>query len=350
MSLAAHVGVQLGSFRLQIALEAQAGEVVAVVGPNGSGKTTLLRALCGVQPLASGRIELDGRVLDDPAARLLVPPEDRSCGFVHQDWLLFPHLSALDNVAFGLRCHGAERAEARSVAGTWLERMGLHGRAQLKPGRLSGGQAQRVALARALAPDPHLLLLDEPTSALDAATRGDVRRELRRHLGAFGGCCVLATHDLLDAAVLADRVVVVEGGARTQEGTLDEVVARPRTPYVAALVGKNLLRGTAEGTRFTLESGATLSLSRPDQGHRLVALSPRDVRFSPSPPAGFREAAWPARVEEIDRLGDQVRVRLDGPAVLAAEVPTTDLAKLHVGDGDTVWVWVEARSVQTYPA
>ncbi len=154
MSLQADVVVTVGDFSEQVGLEVGDGEVVAVLGPNGSGKSTLLRALAGIQPLHAGRIELDGVALDDPATGTLVPPEHRPCGVVFQDYLLFPHLNAQANVAFGLRNRGATKAEAASRALEWLGRMGVAEQAFMKPGRLSGGQAQRVALARALAIGP----------------------------------------------------------------------------------------------------------------------------------------------------------------------------------------------------
>jgi len=144
------------------------GRTLALLGPNGAGKSTALRALAGLQPLAAGRVQLGDRVLDDPADRTFVRPEDRSVGVVFQDYLLFAHLSALENVAFGLRARGLPRRVAQDTARTWLRRVGLTERDRSKPRTLSGGQAQRVALARALATEPELLLLDEPLAALDA--------------------------------------------------------------------------------------------------------------------------------------------------------------------------------------
>src|SRR5262245_16350226 len=210
MSLAAHVRIELDGFTLDVELAIAPGQTVAVVGPNGAGKTTLLRALAGLRGLSAGRIELDGTVYDDPDARIYVPPEARPVGVMFQDNLLFPHLTALENVAFGLRARGLSRREARQRAADWLQRVGLDGRTRARPRELSGGQAQRVALARALASDPAMLLLDEPLAALDATTRNEVRRDLRRHLTTFRGVRVLITHDPIDAAVLADHMVVLD--------------------------------------------------------------------------------------------------------------------------------------------
>ncbi|HEV2476356.1 MAG TPA: ATP-binding cassette domain-containing protein, partial [Candidatus Dormibacteraeota bacterium] len=232
MSLEVEVRTRLGSFDLDMRLAAREDEVVALLGPNGAGKTTLLRAIAGLAPIDSGHIELDGQVLEDAATGRYVPTEDRSVGFVFQDYLLFPHLNVIDNVAFGLRSRGVDRAEARRRAAAWLERVGLKTRAQARPSELSGGERQRVALARALAPDPHLLLLDEPLAALDATTRAEVRRDLKEHLSSFNGVRVLVTHDPLEAAILADRLVVMEAGRHVQTGTPVEVTEHPRSKYV----------------------------------------------------------------------------------------------------------------------
>ncbi|HEX2373012.1 MAG TPA: ATP-binding cassette domain-containing protein, partial [Actinomycetota bacterium] len=176
MSLEARVELLLGQLHLDVDLAVASGELVVLLGPNGAGKTTLLRALAGLVPLDRGRVVLDGRVLEDAESGEWVATERRPVGFVFQDYLLFPHLSALENVAFGLRARGVGRAEARRRATAWLDRVGLAAHAAARPRALSGGQAQRVALARAMVAQPRLLLLDEPLAALDAATRSEVRR------------------------------------------------------------------------------------------------------------------------------------------------------------------------------
>src|SRR5262249_2599765 len=150
---------------------------------------------------------------------------------VFQDYLLFPHLTVLENVAFGLRSRGTSRAEARHRAHEWLARVGLDDHARARPTALSGGQQQRVALARALGTEPRLWLLDEPLAALDAGTRTELRRDLRTHLNTFRGARVLVTHELLDAVALADRLVVIEEGHVAQSGTVDDVTMRPRSRY-----------------------------------------------------------------------------------------------------------------------
>ncbi len=349
MSLLADVGVAVGDFSEQVALEVGDGEVVAVLGPNGSGKSTLLRALCGIQPLSSGRIELDGAVLDEPKTGTLVPPEDRSCSVVFQDYLLFPHLSAQANVSFGLRNRGATKTDAAKRALEWLARMGVAEQASTRPGRLSGGQAQRVALARALAMNPRLLLLDEPMAALDVGRRGSVRHELRLHLREFAGSCVLVTHDPLDAAALADRLVIIEQGSVVQVGTLGSVTTRPRTGYVAELAGLNLLRGRASGARLVLDVGEVLQMANPMTGEALAVIAPRDVALSLEPPTGSPGNAWPTRVAEVNLLGDRARVLLDLPIAVTAELTTVSLATLGLTEGAPVWASVTPSQIDAYP-
>jgi molybdate transport system ATP-binding protein len=348
VTLDAEVEVSLGTFTLRAALRVEDDEVVAVLGPNGSGKTTLLRTLAGLQALTTGRIVLDGETLDDPSAGTLVPPEHRSCGLVFQDYLLFPHLTAEPNVAFGLRSRGRTRAEAHRTAADWLRRIGLADHAASKPDRLSGGQAQQVALARALATQPRLLLLDEPMAALDVSTRAGVRHRLRHHLDRFGGSTVLVTHDPLDAAALADRLVVLEAGRCVQEGTLEEITARPRTPYVAALMGRNLVGGDARGTQLAVDRDVALPLAAPTVGPVLVAFSPRDVVLHRERPPVAAPGTWSARVVGVELLGDRARVELDVPTGCTAEVSAWTLTDLRLTEGSQVWADVTAEPLEAY--
>lgn len=206
--ISAEVRVTLGDFTLEVELEVPTGGIVAVMGPNGSGKTTLLRCLAGLEPVDAGRISLEGRLVDDPAGGIWVPPEQRRVGYAFQDLRLFEHLSALDNVAFGPRCADGGRAVSRRLAAAGLDAVGMAQAARTKPPRLSGGQAQRVSLARALATRPEVLLLDEPFSATDAEARPLLRRQVR----SAAATVVLVTHDPVDAAELADEVLLVEAG------------------------------------------------------------------------------------------------------------------------------------------
>ena len=347
--LVASVGVAVGDFRLDVDLAVAPGETVAVVGPNGAGKSTLLRALAGLLALDGGRITLDGSTLDEPANDTFVQPEARPIGVVFQDHLLFPHLSALDNVAFGLRSRGVPRTEARHRASAWLERVGLADLARRRPLQLSGGQAQRVALARALATDPAMLLLDEPLSALDATTRVETRRDLRRHLRDHRGVRVMVTHDPLDAAALADRIAVLEGGRLVQEGTLDDLTARPRSPYVADLVGVNLLAGRATAGRVDI-GGAVVQVAGSIDGDVLLAIPPRAVTLSLQRPEGSARNVWSGTIESVDRGGDRARVRVVGPVTLVAEVTAGAVEQLGLAVGAGVWAAVKATEIDASSA
>ena len=350
MHLAANVRLRLGSLDLAIDIEAKAGEVVAILGPNGAGKTTLLRCLAGLQPIDEGRISLGDVILDEPATDTFVAAEHRPVSVVFQDYLLFAHLSALDNVAFGLRARRVPRNKAREQASEWLERLGLTDHAQHRPATLSGGQQQRVALARALATNPKLLLLDEPLAALDAATRTTVRRDLRDHLARFDGVRILITHDPLDAYALADRVVIVESGAVTQTGTLAGIAAHPRSRYVAQLVGTNLLAGTIVGTTFTTAQGATLVVDGEADGAAYAAIAPSAIALYRTPPDGSPRNVWSTTIADIDRTFDRVRVSLGDPLPLTAELTTAGLAALDRHPGEAIWASVKATEINTYLA
>jgi len=350
VSLEARVELILGQLHLDVDLAVASGELVVLLGPNGAGKTTLLRALAGLVPLDRGRVVLDGRVLEDAEGGEWVATEHRPIGFVFQDYLLFPHLSALENVAFGLRARGLTKVEARRRAAAWLERVGLAAHAASRPRALSGGQAQRVALARAMAGDPRLLLLDEPLAALDAATRAEVRRDLRRHLASFDGTRLLVTHDPLEAIALADRLVVLEGGRVTQTGSPAEVSQRPRSPYVAELVGVNLYRGKAAGGAVELEGGGRLVATGDHRGEVFAAVHPHAVALHRRPPEGTPRNSWPGTADGLEVIGDRVRVRVTGIVPVVAEVTPAAATELRLADGGPVWATVKATEVVVYPA
>jgi molybdate transport system ATP-binding protein len=341
--------IDRASFRLDVAFTVAAGEVVALLGPNGAGKTTTLRAVAGLVHLTDGYVRLGGRIVDDPAHGIWTPIEYRNIGLVFQDYLLFPHLTALENVAFGPRSRGINRYRAREQAAAWLDRVALSHCAHQKPRQLSGGQAQRVALARALAVEPTLLLLDEPLSALDAGTRVNTRSELHRHLAEHSGGTLLVTHDPLDALILADRLVVIEGGRIVQQGDAVTITARPQTEYVARLVGLNLYRGEAEGHTVVLGAGFQLTVSERCHGPVFVAFRPSAVALHRHAPEGSPRNAWHATVIGIQHHGDNLRVELDGPLRAAADVTPDAAVQLQLQRGEQVWATVKAAEIRSYP-
>jgi len=350
VSLEARVRLGLGTLRLDVDLSVGAAETVALLGPNGAGKTTLLRALAGLVPLDEGRVALDRVALEDTAASIRMSPEHRPIGMVFQDYLLFPHLTALENVAFGLRCRGRSRAGAEREARGWLERVGLAEQAAVKPRALSGGQAQRVALVRALATNPRLLLLDEPLSALDASARADVRRDLRRHLDTFDGVRLLVTHDPVEALAMADRLIVLEHGRILQSGSATEITERPRSRYVADLVGVNLFRGRATANHVELAGGGSLALAEAASGEVFAMIHPRMVSLYRQRPNGTPRNTWPGRARDLDLQGDRVRVRLEGSPSIVAEVTASAVKELGLDTGQEVWIAVKATEIVVYPA
>jgi molybdate transport system ATP-binding protein len=347
--LDADIRLQLSRLTLNVAFTVAAGEVVALLGPNGSGKSTILRALMGLLPLAGGRVVLDGTVLEEPAQQVKVAPENRPIGLMFQDYLLFPHMSAVENVAFGLRAKGTDKKAARERASQTLARLGLDGLAEARPGAMSGGQQQRVAMARALVTDPKLLLLDEPLAALDVSTKTDVRRLLREVLRQSSAANVLVTHDLLDAVALGDRMVVIQDGKIAQTGTPAEVTARPRSRYVADLVGVNLLHGTARGAVLELDGGGQLSCASPADGPVLAVVAPSRVSVFRQRPERPAQNIWPGQVSAVDLMGDRVRVRIDGKPAITAEVQPAAVDELKLDDGGELWACVDSSAITVYP-
>lgn len=246
---------QTAPIPLEAALACRPGELLALVGPSGSGKTTVLRAIAGLYRPASGRIVSGGDTWFDSEAGIMVAPQARAVGLVFQDYALFPHLSALDNVRLAMR--QVAEPERRAAAAALLARVHLDGLEARTPDQLSGGQRQRVALARALARDPKVLLLDEPFSAVDRMTRERLKEELASLRRSLEIPIVLVTHDLEEAQVLADRICVIHGGRTLQTGAPDDVRLRPVNPLVARLMGQtNVFEGSVAQTPGAGRPGA----------------------------------------------------------------------------------------------
>jgi molybdate transport system ATP-binding protein len=353
VSLRAELALVRGSFALELALEVEAGQTVALVGPNGSGKSTLVEALAGLIPIDVGEITLDGTRLESPQAGIRVAPQQRPIGVMFQGLWLFPHLSAEDNVAYGLRASGAGRREARAAVTPLLARLGLLELAQRRPASLSGGEAQRVALARALAPQPRMLLLDEPLSALDLELRPRTRVFLQEILASFPGPRLVITHEPREALLLADRVVVLERGRVVQQGSPDELRQRPQTPYVARLAGVNLLEGTLDGRR--LRAGELSLDVEPGQlglaaGTPLLAtVHPHSVRVERADAEPGHEGAWETLVEGVELEGDRVRIELRQPAGFVAELPAADLDLRRFSPGTAIRASIPRDQISIYP-
>ncbi|PYI69306.1 molybdenum ABC transporter ATP-binding protein [Arthrobacter livingstonensis] len=375
----------IGDRNLEVSLTVGPQETVAVMGPNGAGKSSVVQVLAGLLRPDAGHATLGGRPLfrmGNPG--LWLPPHTRGIGLLAQDPLLFPHLSVLENVAFGPRSQGRSRSEAAAAARHWLSEVDAVELASRKPGQLSGGQAQRVALARALATDPELLLLDEPMAALDINSAPFLRSLLKRVLA--GRRAVIVTHHVLDALMLADRIIVMDGGRIVEEGPTAAVLSHPRSPFAASLAGLNVLTGSLSGAGVqTPDAGLvagrlTGGLAADAEGDRpadvaarsdavsasapapsgsagsspakggpegMAAFPPSAVSVFLAPPQGSPRNCFPVTVSELEPHGDHIRVRAGR---LAADISPAATAELQLTPGSRVFFVVKAAEVDIYPA
>jgi len=346
-------------------LHCPGGETLALVGPSGSGKTTILRCLAGLLNPAHGAIACHDKSWLDTAHHLHLRPQARRVGFVFQDYGLFPHLTALDNVAEAVpaRSRTARRARARE----WLARVHLAGLEERLPRVLSGGQRQRVAVARALGREPDILLLDEPFSAVDRATRERLYREMAELKAALRMTTVLVTHDLQEASLLADRITVVHHGRTLQSGAPADVVARPATATVARLVGvRNLFTGYLR--RFqAIECKAFIAWGEVElEAHTAVppgapgtacdwciSASKVILHRRDRPSRGERENPVRGEIIEYLRLGDEVLIGIAPYGVPAAIIRLT--VSWHVAErnrlglGETATVSLLAAGIHLMP-
>ncbi|MFH5879266.1 sulfate/molybdate ABC transporter ATP-binding protein [Arthrobacter sp. NA-172] len=351
-----HIDATVRARNLDVSLRLGEAETVAVLGPNGAGKSTLLSVAAGLLRPDAGSARLREQILFDldGGSRVWTPPHLRGTALLAQEPLLFPHLNVLDNVAFGPRSAGASRAQSREAARHWLAEADVEQLAERKPGQLSGGQAQRVAVARALAASPELLLLDEPMSALDIHAAPHLRRLLKRVLA--GRRALIITHDVLDALMLADRVIVMEKGRIVEEGATREVFRRPRSQFAAGLAGVNLLVGTVteDGLRTPgTEEGAGMHVAghlddeaEPGQPG-VAAFPPSAVSVFPDATHGSPRNSFPVAITDLEPHGDHIRVRAGD---LSADITPAASAELGLEPGSHVYFVVKATAVQVYAA
>ncbi|MGN6272916.1 MAG: ABC transporter ATP-binding protein [Protaetiibacter sp.] len=353
--LDAHVVIERRGFRLDVTLTLAAGEVAAVMGPSGAGKSTLLAGIAGLAGMRHGHVRIDGAEVSGARP---APPHRRGVVLLGQEARLFPHLTAADNIAFGMRAHGMPRVAARAQAQEWLCRVGLDEFGARRPGELSGGQQQRIALARALATGPRVLLLDEPLTALDPQTAGEVRTVLAEQLRMTGATALVVTHDALDAASLSSRLLILEDGVITQSGAVREVLTAPATRFAAAAAGTNRLLGAARGGRWVIPTGqGTVELTTADpeslraasrEGAQLAAfVRPSAVALEPLE-AGARPPGpgeWDARIVRLDHTLGGARVQTAEPSV-SADVSADAVAAWALAPGRQVRLRVDATDVR----
>jgi molybdate transport system ATP-binding protein len=336
-SLELDIHLPLRSFALELGLRV-GRETFALVGPSGAGKTSVLRAVAGLARPSEGRIAIGERVLFDAAHGVDLPPEERSVGFVFQDYALFPHMTVEQNVAYG------GRARVRDL----LDRFRIAHLARARPGQLSGGERQRVGLARALAREPSVLLLDEPLSALDPHTRATLRIELREILDALDLPVLLVTHDFHDAAVLADRVAALVDGRVRQAGTPSELIAAPADAFVASFTGANVLAGSARPgagglTEVALDEGGVVYSVDEAEGAVEVAVYPWDVSVAREAPDDSALNHIRGSITSLVVVGNRARVQVGG---LVGEVTTASAERLGLAEGEVVTASFKAAATR----
>jgi molybdate transport system ATP-binding protein len=343
---------QLRDLEVEIELRVDERSCVAIVGPSGAGKSTVLRIIAGLRHPDRGRVAVDGVTWLDSDRGIDLPPEERTCGFMFQEYALFPHLSAWRNVAFGIPGRAEER---RHRALELLGRFGVDSLADARPGSISGGERQRVALARALARDPGVLLLDEPLSALDTRTRASAGRELLTALRGAQVPAIVVTHDFAEAALLAEEICVMDTGRIVQRGSAAELSARPASAFVADFAGSVVLNGTArsEGhglTRIELDGGGLLHSTDTVEGPVAASVFPWEIGLEPADaePHGSALNRLAVEVVSVTEVGNRVRVGLAAPQPLVAEVTAASTHSLGLRRGlrvDATWKATATRLV-----
>ncbi len=369
------------TFQLKLAFNVQSGQTTVLLGESGAGKSTVLRLLAGLQKPHKGLIVLDGVTYYNSIQHVFIPPQKRPFGYVFQDYVLFPHLTVFENVAFGLRAQRLPHQIIRQQVAEALERVHLTDLDRRLPTQISGGQQQRVAIARALALRPQLLLLDEPLAALDVQTRREVRQELRHILRDIDITTLMVTHQYLDGLLFGDQILVMDQGQLIQQGGQHELREYPRSSYVAELVGVNFFRGQIE----QCEDNTTCIIRLPDEaanGHpteivaaikeqeeqaafqssrgkeAFVVIDPRSITLHQTIPEGSARNIFRGEIAHILRLGGptgnhdgQVRVSIllkQNEAPLTAEITETSAARMHIEEGQTIFATFKASEASAY--
>jgi molybdate transport system ATP-binding protein len=377
--LTAVLDTHLNTFHLDINFTAGKGKTTVLLGESGAGKSTVLRLLAGLRHPERGHISLEGNTYFDSERHIAIPPQERPFGYVFQDYMLFPHLTTFENVAFGLRAQHLPRKVVRQRVGEALEQVHLAGYDQRRPAQLSGGQQQRVAIARALALHPQLLLLDEPLAALDVQTRREVRQELRNLLSSAGITTVMVTHQYLEALLFGYHILVLERGQVIQQGSHRDLLQYPRSSYVAELVGMNFFRGHVicceAGAMCTIQlqnngrPGIELSAALEEQIQKLpepgdeafVLVDPRSITLYQTLPDSSARNVFQGVIVQLLNLGTpfeknseqsgRVRVSMsvdDSVPLLTAEVTEASASRMELSEGKMMYATFKATEARAY--
>ena len=345
---------RLGALELDVALDVDAGRCLALAGPSGAGKTSVLRLAAGLLRPEHGLVSCGEEVWLDTSRGVELEPERRGVGYVFQDYALFGHLRAWQNVAYPMR--KVPRGERRERAVALLERFGIGALADARPQTLSGGERQRVAVARALAREPRALLLDEPLSALDARTRASASRELAEVLAEVGVPALLVTHDFTEAALLGDEVAILDGGRIVQRGAAAELAAQPASAFVADFTGAVVLTGFAHPaagtlTRVQLDGGGVVTALDRASGPVAVSVYPWEITLAPpdSRDPGSAQNHLLVDIVSVTAVGSRVRVGLAAPQPMVAEVSDVAVAELGLVPGSRVVASWKAAATRLLP-
>jgi molybdate transport system ATP-binding protein len=371
----------LKTFHLAVSFQAETGQTTVLLGESGAGKSTVLRLLAGLLHPRQGHIVLDDMTYYNSTQHIVVPPQERPFGYVFQDYVLFPHLTIFENIAFGLRAQHLRGSIIEKRVMQILEQVNLVGLDQRYPAQISGGQQQRVALARALVLQPQLLLLDEPLAALDVQTRREVRQELRHILSETGITTLMVTHQYLDALLFGDQILVVDHGRIIQQGGQRALREHPRSSYIAELVGVNFFHGhitsleanttcmiqidTKDARGIPLEVVATLKEMEQDVEPTLsvgteafVIVDPRSITLHQTAPESSARNMFRGTILNILQQGniagdkdDRARVSIilnSTTAPLTAEITSASAARMHLREGDSIYASFKATEALAY--
>ncbi len=351
--LSLRASMPLRGFGLDVEISVEPGERLAIVGPSGAGKTTVLRLIAGLLTPDSGRVALGKRAWLDTERGVDLPPERRRCGYLFQDYALFPQMSSWRNVAYGMS--GVPRRARRRMALELLDRFDAAPLADARPASLSGGERQRVALARTLAAEPRIILLDEPLSALDVATRSRSLRELDALLTQLDVPVVIVTHAFDDAAVLGTGVGVLDRGRIVQTGSAAQISAQPQSRFVADFTGATVVEGEASPDRdgltvVCLDGGGELRSVDSAAGRVAVSVHPWEISLE-SPSVQREDSALnriAGTVTSLTAIGNRVRVGLAVPQPLTAEITARSATAMHLAPGSpatAVWKATATRLI-----
>lgn len=371
------VDTHLNTFHLNMNFSAEPGKTTVLLGESGAGKSTVLRVLAGLLHPQQGHVSLEKIIYFDSERRIAVPPQERPFGYVFQDYVLFPHLTVFENVAFGLRAQHLSRALIHQRVAEVLERVGLVGFEQRRPAQLSGGQQQRVAVARALALQPQLLLLDEPLAALDVQTRREVRQQLRHILTELSITTIMVTHQYVEALLFGDQILVLDHGNIIQQGGQRNLREYPRSSYIAELVGVNFFHGhivRLEASTLCviqlqhgaqpIEVVAALKECPPEKIPSLgeeayIVVDPRSITLHQTLPESSARNSLRGEIMHMLPLGTaltgtgdgvmRVSIMIDNSASpLTAEITEASATRMQLEEGKTVYATFKATEASAY--